>query len=188
MARSCRTYNSPKIISSVRVDRDFPLARHRSDSLRIGPKPREAPHEALTAKGSICPDRQGRGRGDEEPGPQQRRIGQKTQVRRKHRTPRARWRKSQIRHHAKVCEHLGIKLEKLLETSHSVDGVSNAALGSYVRKAVEHYEGTYLTIRPRYASPEMLKVYLTKIYWDDAHDCLSFEEMERGNDLPKMAK
>jgi hypothetical protein len=58
--------------------------------------------------------------------------------------------------YAKVCKQLGLRLENLLEGSHTVDGVSAAALGSYVRKAVEHYEGTYITIRPRYAAPEMM--------------------------------
>jgi hypothetical protein len=82
----------------------------------------------------------------------------------------------------KVCKHLGLRLENLLEGSHTVDGVSAAALGSYVRKAVEHYEGTYITIRPKYAAPEMIKVYRTRIYWNKAHDCLSFEELERRDD------
>jgi hypothetical protein len=81
--------------------------------------------------------------------------------------------------YAKVCKHLGLRLENLLEGSHTVDGVSAAALGSYVRKAVEHYEGTYITIRPKYAAPEVIKIYLTRIYWNEAYDCLSFEELER---------
>jgi DNA-binding Xre family transcriptional regulator len=84
--------------------------------------------------------------------------------------------------YAKVCGHLGLSLEKILNSVNKVDGVSPAHLGSYSRQAVQHYEGTYITIRPKYAVPETVKAYLTRIFWDTSLDCLRFEELDRRDD------
>ena len=82
--------------------------------------------------------------------------------------------------YARVCDYLALDLDQLLEGATTTEGVAQQCFGSYARQAVEtNYKGDYVTIRPKYAEPKKLKVYLTRIYWSEEENCLCFEERER---------
>jgi hypothetical protein len=57
--------------------------------------------------------------------------------------------------------------------------VAPVYMGAYTRAAVDHYIGSYLTIRPAFAKPDALVVYRTDIVWDPEWPSLLFEERER---------
>lgn len=52
-------------------------------------------------------------------------------------------------------------------------------MGAYSRQAVDHYVGSYLTLRPSFAKPGALVAYRTEITWDPDWPSLLFEERER---------
>ncbi len=52
-------------------------------------------------------------------------------------------------------------------------------MGAYTRPAVDHYIGTYLTLRPAFSVPNMIIAYRTDILWDDSWPSLFFEERNR---------
>jgi len=52
-------------------------------------------------------------------------------------------------------------------------------MGAYTRAAVDHYIGSYLTIRPSFTSPGTIVAYRTDITWDEEWPSLLFEERER---------
>jgi len=52
-------------------------------------------------------------------------------------------------------------------------------MGAYTRAAVDHYLGSYLTIRPAFAVPERIVAYRTDIVWDPDWPSLLFEERDR---------
>jgi transcriptional regulator with XRE-family HTH domain len=57
--------------------------------------------------------------------------------------------------------------------------VAPPELGSYVRSAVAHLEGEYLTLRPAFEAPGGILAYCTLIAWDEERRCLRFGERER---------
>ena len=57
--------------------------------------------------------------------------------------------------------------------------VAPVYMGAYTRAAVDHYIGSYLTIRPAFAKPETIVAYRTDIVWDPEWPSLLFEERER---------
>lgn len=57
--------------------------------------------------------------------------------------------------------------------------VAPVYMGAYTRAAVDHYIGSYLTIRPAFAKPDALVAYRTDIIWDPEWPSLLFEERER---------
>src|SRR5262245_13189 len=52
-------------------------------------------------------------------------------------------------------------------------------MGAYTRAGVDHYIGSYLTLRPLFANPRQILAYRTGISWDDAWPSLRFQESER---------
>ena len=57
--------------------------------------------------------------------------------------------------------------------------VAPVYMGAYTRAAVDHYIGSYLTLRPSFAKPETIVAYRTDIVWDPEWPSLLFEERER---------
>lgn len=57
--------------------------------------------------------------------------------------------------------------------------VSPVYMGAYSRAAVDHYLGSYLTVRPSFTVPSAIVAYRTDITWDDGWPSLLFEERER---------
>lgn len=57
--------------------------------------------------------------------------------------------------------------------------VAPVYMGAYTRAAVDHYIGSYLTIRPAFAKPDTIVTYRTDIVWDPEWPSLLFEERER---------
>jgi len=52
-------------------------------------------------------------------------------------------------------------------------------MGAYTRAAVDHYIGTYLTLRPAFTLPDTIVAYRTVIVWDPEWPSLLFEESGR---------
>jgi transcriptional regulator with XRE-family HTH domain len=52
-------------------------------------------------------------------------------------------------------------------------------MGAYTRAGVDHYIGSYLTIRPAFSRPDLLIAYRTDISWDSSWPSLLFEERDR---------
>jgi transcriptional regulator with XRE-family HTH domain len=52
-------------------------------------------------------------------------------------------------------------------------------MGAYTQAAVDHYIGSYLTLRPAFAKPGAVVAYRTDIVWDAQWPSLLFEERER---------
>ena len=52
-------------------------------------------------------------------------------------------------------------------------------MGAYTEAAVDHYIGSYVTIRPAFSAPDMVVAYRTDITWDGDWPSLLFEEAER---------
>lgn len=79
-----------------------------------------------------------------------------------------------------MYKYLSLDLNKLIAGVTTTKGIAQQRYGSYARQAVEStYGGNYITVRPRYAEPKKLKVYLTRIYWNEEENYLCFEERER---------
>jgi transcriptional regulator with XRE-family HTH domain len=57
--------------------------------------------------------------------------------------------------------------------------VAPVYMGAYTRAAVDHYIGSYLTIRPAFAKSDAIVAYRTDIVWDPEWPSLLFEERER---------
>ena len=68
-------------------------------------------------------------------------------------------------------------------TPHDLKGdggvVSPTYMGAYTRAAVDHYIGTYLTIRPAFSTPGTIVAYRTDITWDPEWPSLLFQERDR---------
>jgi hypothetical protein len=58
-------------------------------------------------------------------------------------------------------------------------------MGAYTRAGVDHYIGSYLTLRPSFSVPGGLVAYRTDIEWDDEWPSLLFQERDRP-DKPYM--
>lgn len=52
-------------------------------------------------------------------------------------------------------------------------------MGAYTRAAVDHYIGSYLTLRPAFTLPDTIIAYRTDIEWDASWPSLLFEERNR---------
>ena len=52
-------------------------------------------------------------------------------------------------------------------------------MGAYTRAGVDHYIGSYLTVRPSFTIPGAIMVYRTDISWDDDWPSLLFQERDR---------
>jgi DNA-binding Xre family transcriptional regulator len=54
-----------------------------------------------------------------------------------------------------------------------------AYMGAYTRAGVDHYIGSYLTLRPSFSVPGGVMAYRTDIAWDDEWPSLLFQERDR---------
>ncbi len=52
-------------------------------------------------------------------------------------------------------------------------------MGAYSRAGVDHYIGSYLTLRPAFSKPGLIIAYRTDISWDETWPSLLFEERDR---------
>ncbi len=52
-------------------------------------------------------------------------------------------------------------------------------MGAYTRDGVDHYIGSYLTLRPNFARADHIMAYRTDIAWDAAWPSLTFDERDR---------
>jgi hypothetical protein len=52
-------------------------------------------------------------------------------------------------------------------------------MGAYTRAAVDHYIGSYLTLRPAFSVPDQIVAYRTEIVWDPEWPSLLFQESDR---------
>lgn len=57
--------------------------------------------------------------------------------------------------------------------------VAPVYMGAYSRAAVDHFIGSYLTVRPAFSKPGQIVAYRTDILWDPDWPSLLFEERER---------
>ena len=57
--------------------------------------------------------------------------------------------------------------------------VAPVYMGAYTRAAVDHYIGSYLTLRPAFTVPNTLVAYRTDVVWDPEWPSLLFEERDR---------
>ena len=91
-----------------------------------------------------------------------------------------------------VCMVLGLDYQRVKElwsgamtTSQPMDlkgeggVVAPVYMGAYTRAAVDHYIGSYLTLRPAFANPQNIVAYRTDIFWDPEWPSLLFEERDR---------
>jgi hypothetical protein len=58
-------------------------------------------------------------------------------------------------------------------------GVAPVYMGAYARVAVDHYVGSYLTIRRSFSLPDTIVCYRTDISWDPEWPSLLFQERDR---------
>jgi transcriptional regulator with XRE-family HTH domain len=52
-------------------------------------------------------------------------------------------------------------------------------MGAYTRAGVDHYIGSYLTVRPSFSVPGSVMAYRTDVTWDDEWPSLLFQERDR---------
>ena len=57
--------------------------------------------------------------------------------------------------------------------------VAPTYMGAYTRAGVDHYIGSYLTLRPAFTMPDSIVAYRTDIVWDPEWPSLLFEERDR---------
>ncbi len=57
--------------------------------------------------------------------------------------------------------------------------VAPVYMGAYTRAAVDHYIGSYLTLRPAFSVPGAIVAYRTDVVWDPEWPSLLFEERDR---------
>ncbi|HEY8194028.1 MAG TPA: helix-turn-helix transcriptional regulator [Hyphomicrobium sp.] len=93
-----------------------------------------------------------------------------------------------------VCMVLGLDFHGLRDAWHgesvAVDsasmeskghggGVAPLYMGAYARVAVDHYIGSYLTLRKAFSQPDTIVAYRTDISWDPEWPSLLFQERDR---------
>ena len=61
--------------------------------------------------------------------------------------------------------------------------VAPTYMGAYTKAAVDHYIGSYLTVRPSFTDTEKIVAYKTDVVWDPEWPSLLFEESQRP-DMP----
>ena len=57
--------------------------------------------------------------------------------------------------------------------------VAPVYMGAYTRAAVDHYIGSYLTLRPAFSTPDGVIAYRTDVVWDPEWPSLLFQERDR---------
>ena len=57
--------------------------------------------------------------------------------------------------------------------------ISPVYMGAYTREGVDHYVGSFLTLRPDFVHPGHIMAYRTDIAWEPAWPSLTFEERDR---------
>ena len=93
-----------------------------------------------------------------------------------------------------VCMVLGLDFERVKvawgganyesrdapEPNGAADGrAAPVYMGAYTRAGVDHYIGSYLTLRPSFSVPGGIMAYRTDISWDDDWPSLLFQERDR---------
>jgi hypothetical protein len=89
-----------------------------------------------------------------------------------------------------VCMVLGLDFDKLKSAWNGANGdarepaasgglVAPVYMGAYTRAAVDHYIGSYLTLRPSFSQPGTIMAYRTDISWDPDWPSLLFQERDR---------
>lgn len=89
-----------------------------------------------------------------------------------------------------VCMVLGLDFDKVKGTwvreardapePESAEGrAAPVYMGAYTRAGVDHYIGSYLTLRPSFSVSGGVMVYRTDITWDDEWPSLLFQERDR---------
>ncbi len=90
-----------------------------------------------------------------------------------------------------VCMVLGLDFDKLKSAWTGGNGgarepsggdggvVSPVYMGAYTRAAVDHYIGSYLTLRPSFSRPDTIVAYRTDVSWDPEWPSLLFQERDR---------
>ena len=89
-----------------------------------------------------------------------------------------------------VCMVLGLDFERVRSSwlrddrNELVEGgleaqIAPVHMGAYARAAVDHYIGSYLTVRPSFSLPDGVMAYRTDISWDERSPSLAFEELDR---------
>lgn len=94
-----------------------------------------------------------------------------------------------------VCMVLGLEYPPLRDAWHGdVASASNGEerelkgeggmvaptyMGAYTQAAVDHYIGSYLTLRPAFSTPGVVVAYRTDIVWDPEWPSLLFQERDR---------
>jgi len=94
-----------------------------------------------------------------------------------------------------VCMVLGLDFDKLRESWNGPGTVSASGppelqgengsevaplyMGAYTRAAVDHYIGSYLTLRTSFSRPDCIVAYRTDITWDPEWPSLLFQERDR---------
>jgi transcriptional regulator with XRE-family HTH domain len=89
-----------------------------------------------------------------------------------------------------VCMVLGLDFDKLKRAGASeardapeADATEARAapvyMGAYTRAGVDHYIGSYLTVRSSFSVPSGVMAYRTDIAWDDEWPSLLFQERDR---------
>ena len=89
-----------------------------------------------------------------------------------------------------VCMVLGLDFDKVKsawvkeerdapEPDPSDGRAAPVYMGAYTRAGVDHYVGSYLTIRPSFSVPGGVMAYRTDISWDDDWPSLVFQERDR---------
>ena len=89
-----------------------------------------------------------------------------------------------------VCMVLGLDFDKLKSAWNGANGsakeptgdgglVAPVYMGAYTRAAVDHYIGSYLTLRPSFSHPGTIVAYRTDITWDPDWPSLLFQERDR---------
>jgi DNA-binding Xre family transcriptional regulator len=93
-----------------------------------------------------------------------------------------------------VCMVLGLEFPPLRDAWHGTAGqaanapmelkgsggvVAPVYMGAYTRAAVDHYIGSYLTVRRAFSTPDTIVAYRTDITWDPEWPSLMFQERDR---------
>jgi hypothetical protein len=76
-------------------------------------------------------------------------------------------------------EHAGTPGASAPEVGGVGGNVAPVYMGAYTRAGVDHYIGSYLTLRPAFTTPGAIVAYRTDISWDADWPSLLFEEHDR---------
>lgn len=81
--------------------------------------------------------------------------------------------------HVKDAWHGGATLAAPMDLEGHGGDVAPVYMGAYTRAAVDHYIGSYLTLRPAFSVPDTIVAYRTDISWDPEWPSLLFQESDR---------